>query len=265
MSTNRAVSWIRLPLANATMVCWSLLALSLPCLNGALAETRENPEPQFHVLVFSRTVGFRHASIPAGIEAIRRLGDEHHFAVDATEDPAVFTDESLKKYQVVLFLNTTGDVLDDGEQTAFEKFIRRGGGYVGVHAACDTEYDWPWYGKLVGAYFVSHPRIQQAALEVLDHRHPATSFLPDRWERRDEWYNFKQIPTGVQVLLKLDTDSYEGSTLAGNHPAAWCHAYDGGRAFYTVVGHTIESYSDPRFLRHLLGGITWAAGLPKKY
>lgn len=228
----------------------------------AAAETQAKDQANFSVLVFSRTTGFRHDSIPAGIRALRELGDQHHFAVDATEDPAVFTDENLKQYQVVIFLNTTGDVLDKGQQYAFQRFMKQGGGYVGVHSASDTEYDWPWYGKLVGAYFASHPRIQRAQLEVLDHQHPATSFLPDRWQRRDEWYNFKQAPVGVRVLLKLDTDSYEGSTLAGNHPAAWYHEYDGGRAFYTAGGHTKESYAEPRFLRHLLGAITWAAGYP---
>lgn len=245
-------------LAGAMMACWITLALP----TQALAEAPGDHEPHFKVLVFSRTAGFRHDSIPAGIQAMRELGDEHHFTVDATEDPAVFTDESLKLYRVVVFLNTTGDVLDDGQQNAFTRFIQQGGGYVGVHSASDTEYDWPWYGKLMGAYFASHPRIQQAQLEVIDHHHPATSFLPDRWQRRDEWYNFRQAPSGVQVLLKLDTDSYEGSTLAGNHPAAWCHTYDGGRAFYTAGGHTKESYTEPRFLRHLLGGIQWAAGNP---
>ena len=249
-------------LAFGLLGAW-ILALILPfVLTGAVgAETAKDGSVNFHVLVFSRTTGFRHNSIPDGIRALRKLGDKHHFAVDATEDPAAFTDQNLKQYQVVVFLNTTGDVLDDDQQKAFEHYIEQGGGYVGVHSASDTEYDWPWYGKLVGAYFAGHPRIQQAQLEVIDHHHPATSFLPDRWQRRDEWYNFRKAPTGVHVLLKLDTDSYQGSTLAGNHPAAWYHAYDGGRAFYTAGGHTKESYAEPLFLRHLLGGITWAAGL----
>lgn len=255
---------IKIPVANTILVIALVVSWMMPTYpTRVLAETPEEQEPHFKVLVFSRTAGFRHDSIPAGIQALRKLGGEHHFAVDATEDPAVFTDEGLKSYQVVIFLNTTGDVLDDAQQQAFTRFIQQGEAFVGIHSATDTEKDWPWYGKLVGAYFASHPQgIHQAQVMVIDHKHRATSFLPDRWPRRDEWYNFRKIPTGVQVLLKLDTDSYEGSTLAGNHPVAWYHAYDGGRAFYTAGGHTVESYSEPLFLRHLLGGIQWAAGYP---
>jgi type 1 glutamine amidotransferase len=218
-------------------------------------------EPRFTLLIFSKTAGYRHASIPAGIDAIRRLGQTHGFSVQATESSELFNDETLARYQVVAFLNTTGDVLEPAQQAAFEHFIRRGGGFVGIHSATDTEYEWHWYGGLVGAYFKNHPAIQPATLQVSDARHPSTRRLPTVWARTDEWYNFREDPSSrVQVLIRLDETTYTGGTM-GNHPAAWCHQYDGGRAWYTALGHTIESYSEPAFLSHLVGGIGWAAGV----
>ena len=211
------------------------------------------------VLVFSRTQGFRHDSIPAGLKAIEKLGTEHDFCVTTTEDPRQFTSASLKTHHVVIFLNTTGDVLDDLQQVAFEEFIRRGGGFVGVHSAADTEYDWPFYGGLVGAYFKNHPAIQSATITIVNREHPATIDLPESWTRVDEWYNYiAPPPPEVQILLALDTSSYEGSEMIDDHPIAWCHEYEGGRAFYTGLGHTDESYAEDLFLQHLLGGILWA-------
>ncbi len=215
----------------------------------------------FAVLVFSKTAGFRHDSIEAGVAAIRELGAKHGFQVEATEDASGFTAENLARYRVVAFLNTTGDVLPAPQEAAFERFIRAGGGYVGIHSATDTEYDWPWYGALVGTYFSKHPAIQTATLRVLDRTHPSTRELPPEWVRRDEWYNFRYAPAGdVQVLIEIDESTYSGGTMGARHPMAWCHAYDGGRAWYTALGHTRESYVEPLFLAHLLGGIRWAAG-----
>ncbi|GGR61331.1 type 1 glutamine amidotransferase [Nocardioides luteus] len=220
----------------------------------------------YDVLVFSKTAGFRHDSIPDGIAAIERLGAENDFTVTATEDAAVFNDEDLAAYEAVLWLSTTGDVLDEGQQAAFERYIRGGGGYVGVHAASDTEYDWPWYGGLVGAYFAGHPAQQTATVKVHGHSTAATKGLPPRWTRFDEWYSFRDRPApSVRVLADLDERSYDPAPFAmGNpHPIAWCHRYDGGRAFYTGMGHTTESYTEPEFLSHLLGGIQMAAGAAK--
>jgi len=216
----------------------------------------------FNVLVFSKTAGFRHDSIPDGIAAIRKLGENHHFTIDATEDAAAFTPENLAQYKCVVFISTTGDVLNDEQQRAFERYIQAGGGYAGIHAASDTEYDWPWYGRLVGSYFAGHPAIQDATILVADRTHPSTSHLPERWPRHDEWYNYKSNPRDqVHVLATLDETSYEGGTMGGDHPIAWCHEFDGGRAWYTGGGHTKESFSEPDFLRHILGGIRWAAGV----
>jgi type 1 glutamine amidotransferase len=213
------------------------------------------------VLVFSKTAGFRHDSIPDGIAAVKDLGAANGFAVDATEDGAAFTSRNLAKYDAVVFLSTTGDVLNEAQQRAFESYIRRGGGYVGVHAAADTEYDWAFYGGLVGAYFKSHPAIQPATVHVEDHAHPATSHLGESWNRTDEWYDYRSNPRErTHVLASLDESSYTGGTMNGDHPIVWCQNYQGGRSFYTGVGHTKESYADPAVRQHLLGGVRWAIG-----
>nr|WP_233580918.1 family 16 glycoside hydrolase [Streptomyces triticirhizae] len=215
----------------------------------------------FDVLVFSKTAGFRHDSIEAGIQTITELGAANDFTVTATEDSAQFTEENLAQYEAVIFLSTTGDVLDDAQQTAFEGYIGNGGGYVGIHAAADTEYDWAWYDGLAGALFDSHPHIQQATINVEDHDHPATAHLGDTWERTDEWYNYRTNPRETaRVLASLDESSYEGGNMEGDHPIAWCKEYEGGLAFYTGGGHTIESFAEPEFQQHLLGGILYAAG-----
>jgi cytochrome c len=218
--------------------------------------------PRFRALVFSKTAGFRHSSIPNAIAAIQGLGTQHTFAVDPTEDATIFTDSALAKYQVVIFALTTGDVLTDAQQDAFVRFIRSGRGYVGVHSASDTEHDWPWYGGLVGAYFAGHGAIEPATLTVADRPHPATAGLPAQWARTDEWYTFKSNPRErVHVLATLDESSTETSKgMGADHPIAWCHEYDGGRAFYTAGGHTEDSYAEPIFVEHLLRGIETAAG-----
>jgi len=216
---------------------------------------------QTRVLVFSKTAGFRHSSIEVGKLALLKIGSENNFKVDTTESTAVFTEEGLKKYSAVVFLSTTGDVLNNFEQAVFERYIQAGGGYVGIHAATDCEYTWPWYGKLSGAYFKSHPSQQKAKLIINDNTHPSTAHLPSTWERFDEWYNFKTAPgSEVKVLISIDEKSYEGGSNGSNHPMAWYHDYDGGRAFYTELGHTDESYSDPLYLKHILGGLKYAIG-----
>ncbi|WP_405997618.1 ThuA domain-containing protein [Streptomyces sp. NBC_00829] len=213
------------------------------------------------VLVFSRTAGFRHDSIPAGVAALKELGRTSDITVDATEEAAQFTTSNLARYDAVVFLSTTGDVLNADQQKAFENYVATGGGYMGVHAAADTEYDWSFYGGLVGAYFQSHPQIQPATVRVEDHTHPSTAHLADAWERTDEWYNYRTNPREqARVLATLDETTYQGGTMKGDHPIAWCQTYEGGRAFYTGGGHTNESYAEPAFRQHLLGGLRYAAG-----
>jgi type 1 glutamine amidotransferase len=231
---------------------------------GMSSQAPGGPTPvtsTFSILVFSKTAGFRHDSIPAGVTAVRQLGAARGFSVDATEDAAAFTDESLGKYKAVMFLSTTGDVLDPAQEAAFERFIRRGGGFVGVHSATDTEYDWPFYGALVGAYFAGHPDIQNASIQLEDATHPASASLPRPWTRRDEWYNFRQNPRGrVNVIATLDERTYTGGTMAPDHPIMWSHTYEGGRSFYTALGHTQESFVETSFIDHLARAILWAAG-----
>ena len=230
---------------------------------SVMSATPAAAHPETTVLVFSKTAGFRHDSIPAGIAAIQAMGEANGFAVEATEDAGAFTTENLSHYAAVVWLSTTGDVLNAEQQTAFEGYIENGGGYAGVHAASDTEYDWPWYGSLVGAYFKSHPHQQTANVDVESHDHPSTANLPDTWTRFDEWYNYRSNPReNVKVLATLDESSYDpGGDAMGDHPIMWCHPQGTGRSWYTGGGHTIESYSDQPFLDHLAGGIRYAAGI----
>ncbi len=212
---------------------------------------------QPRILVFSKTAGYRHASIKAGKEALLKMGSQNNWLVDTTEDAAAFTSKNLKKYAAVIFLSTTGNILNDEQQTAFEKYMQSGKGFVGIHAATDTEYDWPWYCKLVGANFLSHPKQQNATLHITDSTHLSTKHLPATWLRFDEWYNFKNQNNAVKVLITIDEKSYEGGKNGDNHPIAWYHNYDGGKAFYTGLGHTDASFTEENFLAHLLGGLQY--------
>ncbi|HYC85466.1 MAG TPA: ThuA domain-containing protein [Chryseosolibacter sp.] len=210
------------------------------------------------VLVFSKTKGYRHESITEGKIALIELGKQKGFEVDTTENSTLFTDDNLQRYGAVVFLSTTMDVLNPVEQSAFKRFIEAGGGFVGIHAAADTEYEWPWYGKLVGAYFKSHPKIQEARIRKVQPF--GNSNLPDTWTRTDEWYNYKSISDDITVIFELDESSYQGGDNGEHHPIAWYHEYEGGRAFYTGLGHTKESYKDQQFLDHLFDGIQYAIG-----
>ncbi|MFI8193285.1 ThuA domain-containing protein [Streptomyces sp. NPDC085946] len=248
----------------AAALCLTPQAAAQPAAGSpsAAAESRAAADPAYRILVFSKTAGFRHSSIDDGITALTGLGTANNFTVDATEDAQAFTAGNLARYKAVVFLSTTGDVLNAAQQAAFEQYIQGGGGYVGVHAAADTEYDWPFYAGLAGALFHSHPAIQPATVKVEDRAHDATAHLGTAWQRTDEWYNYRTNPrTTARVLASLDESSYTGGNMSGDHPIAWCKGYEGGRAFYTGGGHTDESYTEPAFRRHLLGGIRWAAGM----
>ncbi|HEX8546522.1 MAG TPA: ThuA domain-containing protein, partial [Cytophagaceae bacterium] len=212
------------------------------------------------ILVFSKTTGFRHESIGAGKKAIMELGDKNGILVDTTEDASFFTESELKKYAAVVFLNCTGDLFTDEQKSELKRYIQAGGGFVGIHGAADAEHNWDYYQKLVGAEFLGHPAIQEAKLDVLDHTHLSTKGLPKVWKRKDEWYNFKNIYSKIKVLINIDEQSYNGGTNGENHPMAWVHHFDGGRSFYTALGHTNESYSEPLFLDHLWGGLQFAIG-----
>ena len=244
----------------STRLCLLLLLTASIALSSYTLAKKQNK-----ILVFSKTAGFRHtSSISAGKKYLIELGQKNKFSVDTTESAGVFTPDNLKQYAAVVFLCTTGDVLNNEQQQAFEQFIKKGGGYVGLHSAADTEYGWPWFGELNGAYFKNHPRQQEAVFHVVHPNHIATAHLPKVWKRFDELYNFKWIGTDLNVLITIDESSYTGGGNGENHPMAWYHDFDGGRGFYTGLGHDNKSWEDPLYLQHVLGGIQYAMGLKLK-
>jgi len=262
-SRNARLEFGRVALVGVAMLIGSLAMTAGRAQTAAPAAappTQDAAAKRDRLLVFSKTAGFRHQSIPDGIKALREiLGGRYE--IDASEDSTVFTADNLKRYRAVVFLSTTGDILNDEQQKAFEGYIRAGGGYAGVHAAADTEHTWPWYGDLVGAYFKTHPEIQPATIKVEDRTHRSTRMLPAEWRRTDEWYVYNRNPRGrVRVLASLDDSTIKGATMDGDHPIAWFHEFQGGRSWYTGGGHTSESFTEDLFRKHLEGGILWAAG-----
>jgi type 1 glutamine amidotransferase len=212
------------------------------------------------VLVYTKTLGWRHASIETGLETFKAFGQAHNFTVEHTEDSLLFKRKLLFQYDAIVFLSTTGNVLDGAGQDAFEKYIQGGGSFLGIHAAADTEYDWPWYGKLVGGYFESHPNdpnIRTASVQKTANRHKTVAHFSDTFSRNDEWYNYKNIDPSVTTVLTLNESSYEGGTHGDFHPIAWYHYYDGGKSFYTGGGHTKEAFAEDGFRKHLEEAILW--------
>ena len=221
-----------------------------------LVEQQETSSNQSKILVFIKTIPYFHESIPLGVNAIRKLGEENQFRVDITNIASYFTLNNLRSYSAIVFLSTTGDVLNDQQQEAFESYYRTGKGFVGIHAAADTEYGWPWYNELLGGYFASHPsQLQNATLNIIDRNFIATK----QWKRFDEWYNFQMTQWDkVKILITIDETSYYGGEHGKIHPMSWYQNYDGGRSFYTQLSHQQDSYLDPLFVQHLLGGIQYA-------
>ena len=237
---------MRLPIPTLLL---ALLSLAF-CLDAAATL------PQPRVLVFAKTAGFRHDSIPTAVAALQRLGAQEGMAVDHTEDAGAFTEVNLKRYRAVVFASTTGDVLDAKQQAAMESFIRAGGGYMGVHSAADTEYDWAWYGKLVGAWFKGHPPGLQTTRVVFEHDGIPAEHA---WTVTDEIYNYRSNPRdAVRVTATVTERDYQGGTMGADHPIAWCHSYDGGRAWYTGLGHEAKLYADPQFDAQLRRGLRYA-------
>ncbi|MFB9808668.1 ThuA domain-containing protein [Haladaptatus pallidirubidus] len=231
------------------------------------------PALEVNILVFSATAGYRHGNIEYGIQQLQGLKDRIVAETDADsvtidtipQDASAFPSNAseLEQYDTIIWFNTTGDVINVDQQAAFEKYIQNGGGYAGIHAAADTEYDWSFYGDMLGgAYFKDHPAVQEAEIHVTDQTHPSTEHLPDRWSVADEWYDYAENPRGdVHVLASVDEDSYTGATMSrADHPIIWCQNYRGGRAWYTGRGHTEAAFDEDAFLEHVLGGILWAGG-----
>ena len=241
--------------------------MMLVCL-GFETHSQSVVTPEKRILIFSKTAAFRHSAIPAGKTALIKLGKEIGFETDTTENAALFTEKNLQKYSAVIFLNTTGNVLNESQQEAFEHYIQAGGGYLGIHAATDTEYDWPWYNNLSGAYFASHPgnpNVQEGEAYVVNDNHPSMKDFPKKWKIKDEFYDFKSFNPKVTVLVKIDEKSYKDGKMGDNHPMSWFHEYDGGKAFYTNFGHEDATYINPVFVKHLTGGLNYVMATKLDY
>lgn len=235
-----------------------------------VASAASTQAQQFKALLFTKTGGFHHSSIHEGVDGVRHLASRHNFTVDWQEDASVFNEKQLKNYDVVIFLNTTGEILNDAQQAAFEKYIQSGKGWVGIHAAADTEYEWPFYTKMVGMMFKIHPAQQTAYLDVVDSNFPGLERFPKRMMWTDEWYEYQKPykSNDLKFLITVDEKTFDPKTTWGDnkglgmgdfHPMSWYHKYEGGRAFYTGLGHIGLVYADQSFLDHLYGGIYWAA------
>ncbi|MDB4924112.1 ThuA domain-containing protein [Mucilaginibacter sp.] len=257
LQINRLISYLAL-------CAVAILISSCSASHGA------SKKKDYKVLIYCKTAGFHHGSIKAGIAAIQKMGAENGFSVDSTVNESKFTDDNLKQYSAIIFLSTTGDFFKkDESKAALKNYIEHGGGYVGIHAATDAEYNWQWYGDLSGAYFKGHPDQKMSTLNIVDPNTIATKMLPAVWQRKDEWYHFKYLAKDIHVLITIDesTITYnaknENLKMGAYHPMAWYHDFDGGRAFYTELGHTDESFVEPLYLQHLLGGIEYAMGRKK--
>lgn len=249
----------RAAIACAVLVALAACAPSSRPGEADAADARAAPDAA-RVLVFTRTEGWRHDSIPDAVAALRGIGAEAGLEIVHSEDPADLDPERLSRLRAVVFANTTGDVLDDARRAALKAFVRGGGGFLGVHSAADTEYGWPWYGGLVGSWFESHPPGLQTARATFADEGVAEEGRV--WRVTDEFYNFRDNPRArVRVIATLETGDYEGSTMGEDHPIAWCHEYDGGRSWYTGLGHDPALYAQPPYLRHLARGLRYVTGL----
>ena len=238
---------------------------------AADSEPAAGPASSFRVLVFSKTLGYRHASITNGIAAIRELGRQNHFGVDATEDSTAFTAANLARYAAVILLSATGDVFNSEQQAALREYVLSGGGLMGIHGAAfgplALEDKWAWYGETFCCTFTNHSQIVPAQVNLDDATHTSNAGLPAHWQRTDEWYNFIGSPRGkAHILATVDESTYTGGTMGQDHPIAWCRRVGQGRLWYTAMGHTESSYAEPLFRQHLLGGILVATGqLPAEF
>lgn len=233
---------------------------------GAAAQAKEK-----RVLVYTRNgKGYVHDNIPASIAALQQLGQQLGLRVDTSSNPASFTDDNLRQYAALIFSNTNNSVFDnDAQKVAMMRYIQAGGGFMGIHSASGTERNWKWFKLMLGATFRRHPPFQPLRIHVLDRRHPATRGLPASWTTEDECYFFKEFNVNVHVLLVTDIREIRDDQPADSvrqfsnqYPAAWCQEFDGGRVWYTALGHSAEDYSNPQYLAHLRAGLQWLLAKP---
>ena len=242
------------------MIRWLLLIILLSSSNCNSSTSDNNSA--IRVLLYSETEAYRHANIEVARDRMLRFGKTKGFVMHASEDDNIIHPDSLTEFDVIVFLNTTGDIFNEQQQATFINWYRGGKGFVGIHSASDTEYDWPWYHQLVGGYFVNHPPgTSDAEIEVLDSHHPSTKMLPQPWKINEEWYNMRDVLPETSKLLNLDESTYEGGEMGSQHPLCWYREYDGGRTWYTAIGHKPETFDDTTYLEHLFGGIIYAAGI----
>lgn len=208
-------------------------------------------------LILTKTAGYRHSSIDAGMKMFEENADAWLLRITPDTNAAQFTSGGLAKYKLIVLLNTTGDLFNNEQQFALQSYIKAGGRLIAIHAATDAEYDWPWYGEMLGAWFSDHPEIQEARCDIKLPQHAAATGLPSVWKRTDEWYNFKQLKPDNEVIISIDEKSYTGGTHGDNHPISWTRKYDGGKVFYTAMGHTDATYAEPLFKQHIRGAILW--------
>ncbi|MBI4626886.1 MAG: ThuA domain-containing protein [Verrucomicrobia bacterium] len=248
----------------------SLLAAAL--LGGPLARGVESLP---RILLYTRNgltlegkKGYVHDNIPDSVAMVRKLGAENGFAVDVSDDPAAFTDANLKKYRALVFSNTNNQIFDTEDQRgALQRYIRGGGGFAGIHSACGSMRAWPWFWAMAGGSFVRHPKLQEFTIQVVDRKHPSTSGFAETFRWTDEFYFLRDMPPGLHVLLVGDLSTLNDSQKPVNEttrPLAWCHSFEGGRCWFTTLGHRKEAYADPIFQKHILGGIRWAMGATTK-
>lgn len=224
-----------------------------------------------HLLIYTHNgKGYVHENIPASVKALGEICKAQGWTFEASEDPALFTAQNLKKYDCLVFSNTNNETFDtEAQKMAFQQYIRGGGGFVGIHSACGSERAWPWFWANLGSKFVRHPKLQPFPIKVIDKNNPATAHLPETWAWEDEFYYMNQLNPDIHVLLAgvttdLEDDKkaeYPGETFGQLFPLSWVHQFDGGRQFYTALGHKSEYYSDPNFRQHLLGGMKWAMNI----
>ncbi|KAI1120427.1 Crp/FNR family transcriptional regulator [Nemania abortiva] len=222
-----------------------------------------NRQGKFRVFVFSKTVSFRHDSIPAGIEGLKQLGaSTNSFTIEASEDSSLINADFLSQFKTIVFLSTSGEFLTGEQLQGLRTYINNGGGFVGIHCASAGMRSEPWYGELVGAYFTNHPEPQNSVVRAENKDHCILSGMPEDFKWFDEWYNFTRNPRDeVTVLLSTDESLYDGGTMGSDHPLAWCRDFDGGRSFYTALGHFDEAYQNETFMAHILNGILWTASI----
>lgn len=236
-----------------------LIVLSVSLFSGMKAPKR--------ILIYTHNgKGYVHENIPASVEALKKLCAENGYETEATDDPSIFTPENLKKFSCIIFSSTNNEAFEtEAQKQAFVDYTHNGGGFLGIHSASGSERQWPWFWAMLGGKFVRHPELQKFTIKVIDKTHPATKFLEDSWAWEDECYYTNQLNPDIHVLLAVDLTTikdekkieYPGSTFGDYFPLAWCHEFEGGRQFYTSLGHKAEYYKDETFLKHLLGGIKW--------